>query len=128
MSMQHPALYIAPSSISGRGVFSTIEIHEGEFIEACPVIILPKQDLQLIHQTFLHDYYFMWKKKKCAIALGYGSLYNHATHPNADYKMDYSNKTIDIFCIKNIKAGEEITISYIHDEKQAKNLWFADES
>ena len=122
--MKHPTLYIAPSLISGRGVFAATDIQKGEFIEACPLIILSQQDLKLIHQTFLHDYYFLWKEKQAALALGYGSLYNHATHPNADYKMDYFNETIDIFCILDIEAGEEITISYIHDKQQQAMLWF----
>lgn len=124
MSMRHPALFIAPTGVKGRGVFSTQDLNEGDFIESCPVIVIPKDEVPLIHKTFLHDYYFIWKKGRCAIALGYGSLYNHSTSPNADYEMDFMNKTIDVFCTKAIKAGDEITVSYIQEDKQGETLWF----
>ena len=124
MSMKHPALFIAQSTNAGRGVFSTQDLSKGDAIESCPVIVIPKLEVPLIHKTFLHDYYFIWKKGKCAIALGYGSLYNHSPTPNADYEMDFQNQTIDVFCTKDIKAGEEITVSYILEDDTKKKLWF----
>lgn len=123
--MRNPHLLVIPSDISGRGIITTEDIKAGDMIEICPVIILSQEDLKLIHQTHLHDYYFMWDKGKCAIALGYGSIYNHARQPNADYKMDFENQSIDVFCIKDIDAGEEITVSYLHAaKKDEKSLWF----
>jgi len=124
MSMSNPNLVVIPSEIEGRGVISTDFIQAGEIIEICPVIIVPKQEVKLIHQTTLHDYYFNWKNGKCAICLGLGSIYNHARQPNADYKMDYENRTIDFYSIRPIAAGEEITVSYLHSNKKEGELWF----
>ena len=75
---------------------------------------MPSKEMKIIDDTVLYNYYFLWgaNQKKCAICLGYGSLYNHDYHPNARYELDLANKTIDFFCIKEIEAGEEITVNY----------------
>lgn len=124
MSMHIPSLYIAPSPLGGRGVFTAAAIEPDDTIEICPVIVIPAKDVPLIHQTHLHDYYFLWENQQCAIALGYGSLYNHAAAPNAEYYMDYDNQAISIYCIRPIAPGEEITISYIDENDERTKLWF----
>lgn len=121
-----PALYVAPSPRGGRGVFTAEPLMAGSIIEICPVIVLPAADRAVIHNTHLHDYYFLWEDEQCAIALGYGSLYNHASVPNAEYGMDYEQLTIDVFCIRDIAAGEEITIDYISGGNERSELWFAE--
>jgi len=125
MSTRIPSLYIASSSKGGRGVFTSEAIDEGSLIEICPIILLPPADLERIHQTQLHDYYFIWGEQgQGAIALGFGSLYNHASAPNATYEMDYDSQTIDIYCLRPINAGEEITICYTDEDDERTRLWF----
>lgn len=121
-----PSLYIAPSARGGRGVFTYEAVVEGSVIEISPVIVLPASDLPLIHQTHLHDYYFLWENKQCAIVLGYGSLYNHAGEPNADYRMDYEDRSVSFFCKQSIAAGEEITVNYVKGGNEQRKLWFAE--
>ncbi|MEM8582959.1 MAG: SET domain-containing protein [Bacteroidota bacterium] len=117
--MRIPSLYIKPSPISGRGVFTAEDLPEGAAIEIAPVIVLSKADKAAIHQTILHDYYFNWGEDgRAAIALGYGGLYNHAADPNADYYMDFDGQTINFFARRDISAGEEITIDY------GDRIWF----
>lgn len=123
---QIPGLYIGHTEAKGRGVFTTASISEGDLIEVCPVIIIPKLELPVIHKTILHDYYFLWGETltDCAIALGFGSLYNHELHPNANFILDLENETIDIFAIRDIDEGEELTLNY-HGEPGADDpLWF----
>ena len=123
---QRPGLYIAHSEGKGRGVFTSEEIQAGEIIEICPVLVIPSSQLPIIHKTVLHDYYFLWGEKmdQCAIALGFGSIYNHALNPNANFILDMDNQTIDIEAILTIEAGDEITLNY-HGEPGNKNdLWF----
>ena len=125
MSTRIPSLYVARSDKGGRGVFTAEAIDECSLIEICPVIVLPSVDVARIHQTQLHDYYFIWGEQGLgAIALGFGSLYNHASDPNAAYEMDYDSQTIDIYCIRPIKAGEEITICYTDEDDERTQLWF----
>lgn len=120
------SLYIAETDNRGRGVFTAEDLHAGDVIEVCPVIIIPKRELPIIHKTVLHDYYFLWGEKldDCAIALGYGSLYNHELHPNANFILDLENLTIDIEAIRDIGAGEEITINYHGEPGDESELWF----
>lgn len=123
---QRPGLFIAYSEGKGRGVFTSQSIDSGEVIEVCPVLIIPKVELPIIHKTVLHDYYFLWgdNLEDCAIALGFGSIYNHELNPNANFILDIFNKTIDIEAIKPIKAGEEITINYHGEPGNTDKLWF----
>jgi len=123
--MQIPHLYIAHTDY-GRGVFTSAPITKGSVIEVCHVIVIPKGELPIIHKTCLHDYYFLWgdKMQQCAIALGYGSLYNHAVHPNANFILDIANQTIDIEAIADIPAGTEITLNYHGEPGDSEPLWF----
>lgn len=121
-----PCIYFGPSELGGRGVFTSEDLPKGALLEICPVIIIPEEQLELIHSSVLHDYYFFWgiENKKCAIALGFGSLYNHACPSNADYDFDYENKTIDIRAVEDIPAGAEITINYMGDPTNNSPTWF----
>lgn len=119
-------LYIAESDGKGRGVFTSIEINPGDLIEVCPVVVIPQRELPLIHKTVLHDYYFLWgdNLEDCAIALGYGSMYNHDVFPNANFILDIENMSIDIEAILPIKAGDEITLNYHGEAGDESELWF----
>lgn len=126
MSQRSIPLYVGPSILGGRGVFALEPIAADSLIEICPVIVIPADQVALIHQTILHDYYFLWgeNEKEAAIAMGYGSLYNHAVDSNATYEMDFELLTIDIYAIKPIQAGEEITINYHGVPGIKDKLWF----
>lgn len=119
-------LYISTTDNRGRGVFCAHDISEGDLIEICPMLILKKEELAAIHETSLHDYYFLWGEKRDtpALALGNGSIYNHETHPNADFILDFEDESIEIVAIKNIEAGTEITINYHGEPGNEEALWF----
>lgn len=109
----------------GRGVFAGVNFEEGGIIERCPVLILGPQDRSAIDGTKLYNYYFSWgkDKEKAAIALGYGSLYNHSFEPNADYIKDLENGLILFKAIENINKKEEILVDYTQGGKK-EDLWF----
>ena len=121
-----PSIYIAESNLGGRGVFSNLEIEEGTLIEVSPVIVIPPNEVEHIHATKLHDYYFIWGQNddKCAIVLGYGSLYNHAYKPNAEYFPDFKKDTLSFYALKDISVGEEITVNYSGTPSDQKEFWF----
>ena len=119
-------IYITKSKIknAGRGVFAIVNFRKGEIIEQCPVIVLSRKDYLLAKKTELKNYYFMWGKVTSAICLGYGSVYNHSYEPNATYKKQIKEKTINFVAIKNIKKGEEITVNYNYGKPEDKRtLW-----
>ena len=126
MSLQNAAIFFGPSDIHGTGVFAAEHIAADAVIEICPVILFPKAQLALVEKTVLNDYYFNWGEDDAwfAFALGYGSLYNHAHHPNADYGMDFENNTIDIYALRDIEPGEEIFVNYNGEPGNRSKLWF----
>lgn len=117
-------LYIQDVPGRGRGVFSRHDIPADALVEVCPVIVLPKGDLEHVHASRLHDYYFLWQHDgETAIALGFGSLYNHADGSNADYEMHFDDDTLHIISKRAIAAGKEICIDYT-DGVDRSTLWF----
>lgn len=123
--LQIPGLYIAHTDKKGRGVFTSTLISEGDTIEVCPVIFIPKDQIEFLNQTSLYDYYFLWPDdKRVCIALGFGSLYNHDSNPNAEVVFDLESEQIVIKCIQKIDAGEEICIHYLGDDSKEKPYWF----
>ena len=121
-----PFLYIAPAGERGRGVFTAEAIPSGTVIEIAPVIPMAAADRAMIDQTLLHDYIFVWEAPPatCCMALGYVPVYNHAYASNCEYEMDYNADTIGIRTVRNIEAGEELTINYNGEWNDEKPVWF----
>lgn len=119
-------IYIAESTISdaGLGVFANALIKQGETIEICPVLVVPRSDYPELKKTILRNYYFMWGRVTAAICFGFGSYYNHAYSPNATYKKNIKAKTITFVALKDISEGEEITVNYNYGQPDdKKKLW-----
>lgn len=121
-----PHIYIADTQEKGRGVFTALDIPAGSLIEICPLILIPTHQTKLIDQTKLYDYYFIWDAEHIAIALGYGSLYNHSTTHNAIVIYDFDSNEIQVEAIRDISQGEEVTINYLDDDEFIGDLWFAE--
>lgn len=120
------SLYIAETKNKGRGVFTDKPIEAGSIVEIAPVIVLNIKDTQLVHETALFNYTFLWgkNKRKAAVALGYGSIYNHSYSPNCLYETYYDDQVMHFITIRDIEAGEELTINYNHDPENQTPLWF----
>jgi uncharacterized protein len=107
----------------GRGVVATEDIKKDEIIEYCPVIFLSDEEVNFLkNDSKVLKFYYLWQyaiDKHC-LMLGYGSLYNHSKNPNADVDYDTKEpKNYLIFeAIKDIKAGEEISMDYEFDDNK----------
>ncbi|MCA1684382.1 MAG: SET domain-containing protein [Planctomycetia bacterium] len=96
----------------GRGVFARRAIRAGQLIERVPVLVLSLDEVKNGEGwTGLAGYCFLWGEGTVALALGYGSLYNHSFRPNARYD-DASPRVKTYSAIRDIEPGEEITINY----------------
>lgn len=106
-------VYVSKSKIkdAGIGVFAMQPIRHGDIIENCPIIKVSLKDPSNNDNGILVDYFFYFGDA-LAIALGFGSLYNHSYQPNAKYQTNLKNKTIDFTAIKDISVDEEITVNY----------------
>jgi SET domain-containing protein len=108
---------IRQTKTKGRGVFARTFIPKGTVIERVPVIIVTWDK---IDESELAHYAYSWTETKAAIALGYGSLYNHSFRPNAYYE-DVGRQTKVFTAFRDIQPGEEVTINYNGDPKDKTN-------
>jgi len=111
-------------SNKGRGVFARHKIGKGELIERAPVIVLTPEEWNFVEKTVLSDYCFRLAEKQGALALGYGSLYNHSFQPNARYVQNLRELAIDFVALREIEEGEEITVNYNGAPADATPVWF----
>ena len=114
-------VFVGPSVVHGRGVFAARAFDAGEVIEVCPVLLVAAA---AVAAHGLSGYCFEWTEDECAIALGYGSLYNHSWEPNARYDHDHDTVVVTYTALRPIAAGEEITINYCGDPDSRGELWF----
>ena len=108
----------------GRGVFAEAPIEEGAIIESCPILRISAEEMPALMGTVLGNYLFQWggTRDEGAVALGYGSLYNHSADPNALYVRKV--ETLDFVALRNIAPGEEITVSYHGGFGDKSPVWF----
>lgn len=112
----------------GRAVFARRALRAGEIFERVPVLLVPKEQVfgsREIAQragVAVSWYVFTWinpDEELVALSLGYGSIYNHSELPNAKYRMHLPD-IMEFFTLREIKAGEEITINYRGDAAHVK--------
>lgn len=112
-----PKVQVADSSISGRGVFAVKNFKKDELIEEAHAVLFKKP-----RPRALKDYVFDWDDGHCTMLLGYGCVYNHASDPNAYYRKNFETNVMNIFAKRDIKAGEEILITYGEDWFESHRL------
>lgn len=122
----HALLEVRDAGARGRGVFALAAIPAGTLIESADVIPVPRAEMGSIETCVLADYYFRWGEdgREGAIALGYGSLYNHSYDPNARYVKRFDRRSIDFIALRDIAAGEEIRTNYNGEPESRKMVWF----
>jgi len=122
-------IYTTASTVpnSGNGVFAAKDIKKGEIIEVAPILLLDFTDFIDTKWNLLFEYYF-WMDDYVALALGFGSLYNHSKDSNCSYKLDPKEKTITFAATKDIAKDEEIFFNYKGSSSSKAPLWFERES
>lgn len=122
-----PGIYIQHTEDKGNGVFTENDIPAGTEIEVSPVIVMSAEERKQLDNTLLHDYIFEWQpdgENMCCMAQGYISVYNHSDQANCEYFMDYDNNTMSVKTMRDIAAGEELTVNYNGDWNNKKPVWF----
>lgn len=119
MKLRPPSVYVKDTGTpKGRGVFAGRALGVGEVIEECPVVLIRKP-YEAIHKE-LKTFVFYWevpgsKTVTQALALGYGSLYNHANPSNMRYETDGEALIMRFVAVRDISPDEELTINYNAD-------------
>lgn len=116
----HTKIRLGYSGIEGRGVFAKENISSEELIERCPLVVLGWR--MNYHKDPVIWQYCFTRSCPCEdckkhgghflMVLGYGQVYNHQNDNNAGISFDVKNLFADIKANRDIKAGEEIFISY----------------
>lgn len=102
----------------GLGVVAIRDIAAGEIVETAPTICFPGEPDDF--PEAIRDRVFGFDdmpgyEHLCAIALGYGSLYNHANPANMGYAAEHDGSAIIFTAVRDIAEGEELTINYDRD-------------
>jgi uncharacterized protein len=111
-----PALSVRRTKSAGRGVFAEHSIAKGAVIEKCDYIAMDWNKKMEDKGHPLAGYVYQLDKKRAALALGKGSLYNHSFEPNAVFSL--VRDKIVIKAKKDIDPGEQIFIDYGYSEKE----------
>ena len=131
MVLRPPSVYVKDTGTpKGRGVFAARPFSAGEVVEECPVVLISKP-YEAIHKE-LKTFVFYWESPGSraatqALALGYGSLYNHANPANMRYETDAGALLMRFVAVRGISPDEELTINYNADGGAAmsnEDWWF----
>lgn len=130
------------SPIHRLGVFARTQIPNRTLIEASPIIKFHRDTYELLtahdedvtanfrnsrSRHILMDYPFGWDPSTYAIALGWGSLYNHSTlSSNVKWKPCKETEALCFYTRCDIEAGEELLIRYL-PIAMIDNLWFVED-
>lgn len=103
------------NSPRGRGVFAERGFNTGEVVETSPVILL-QTDYRTLPDE-MKNYVFNWGGlcglgTAQALALGYGSLFNHDNPANLRYEADPANLALRFIATRDISPDEELTVNY----------------
>ncbi|MFN2613036.1 MAG: SET domain-containing protein-lysine N-methyltransferase [Solirubrobacterales bacterium] len=103
----------------GRGVIAAAEIASGETIEICPALAVNPGDATGLLLDYIVDPGD--GSEGAVLLLGYGVLYNHSEHPNAEY-VYLADDAYAFEALRDIATGEEITISYGEEWWETREL------
>lgn len=119
------------SPIHGYGIFAKEPIGKDELIEECRLLKLGHRS-NYNHDPVLKDY--VWAGKDDGeqtklhgasqyIALGFGSLYNHADEPNTNQVLNFETEVMTIKANQLIQKDEEIFLNYGKKYFMIRNFW-----
>jgi SET domain-containing protein len=131
-----PNIYIKDTGTTkGRGVFAARSFNDGEIIEISPVMLfnMHYNSVPKVIKTYIFDWEKLAGKPRThALALGYGSFYNHSNPANLRYEADAANDLIRFIAVREIDVDEELTINYCAEggaaicDEENDNGWFED--
>ena len=118
-------LRAGPSSLPGPGVFLEVDVPADALLERAPVLVIPAEDWDALCDTSLAGYVWGWGDDgDMAIALGHANLLNHSYEPNCRYEHDVVEGFVELYSLRPLRAGEELTINYNGDPGDGGDLWF----
>jgi len=117
---------VRPSPREGRGLFATAPILSETLLMEAPLLLIPASERAALRTTIVDDYVYEWDEHGgAALVLGVSSMCNHDDDPNAFLWLVPDRLTAQLFAVRDIAEGEEITVSYRAEEgSEDAPLWF----
>lgn len=114
-------------TIKGRGVFAGRAYRKDDIVEVSPVMVF-KGTFDTIPEG-IRRIVFDWDilPGTYGIALGQGTLFNHANPANLIYQADRSKLQLTFVAANDISINEELTINYNSNSGESEwhdNNWF----
>jgi hypothetical protein len=117
-------LEVGPSTLGGRGVFAIEDIPAEVLLMTAPLLLIPGAQRDDLARPIVDDYVYEWDEDgTAALVLGISSMINHAAEPNAFLWLVPDDTSAELWSIRSIAAGEEVTVSY-RAEGPDSPLWF----
>lgn len=103
----------------GRGLVSCKPIKKGQVIHIAEIIHLNPKDAKTVSRTLLDSYVYAIKGQSVGIALGLGSLFNHAEDNNTNFEviLRQNRYMIKYTAKRDIKKGEQLFLNYGYTPK-----------
>lgn len=110
----------------GRGVLAGRRFHRGEVVDSAPVVVIPAKQWPLVERTVLGRFCFEWDDAKGSVAVAFGraSMFNHSYAPNVASERRFASRLIRFVALREISAGEELTINYAGDPDSREPVGF----
>lgn len=101
------SLYHIKHGKFGRGVFNNFSLPAGHTVMRC----------RIVEDRHVPDYSFVGPEGKDCLVLGDGSLFNHSSDPNVEYRLQKINDEffMEFYTIKDIVGCKELFINYKQD-------------
>ncbi len=117
---------VRTSPRQGRGLFAAEAIAADTLIMEAPLLLVPAAQRAALQATLVDDYVYEWDEQgTAALVLGVSSMCNHDDDPNAFLWLVPDGLVAQLFTLRDIPAGEEITVSYRAEEgSEDSPLWF----
>lgn len=114
---------VRQSPVEGRGLFATRKIAADTLLMEAPVLVVPGEQRDALRETLVDDYVYEWDDDGAAgLVLGVSSMCNHSNDPNAYLWLVPDTESAELWTVKPIRKGEEITVSY--RAEGGGDLWF----
>jgi hypothetical protein len=99
---------------------------QGAVIECAPVQVVGRHELPDLESTSIAGHVLLWGEdnQDWAIAFGYATLYNHSYQPAAYCIKRLHDSSLMMVALRDIAAGEEITVNYNGDPEDWSAVGF----
>jgi hypothetical protein len=102
-------LYLAPSPIHGRGVFTDERVEQGEVFHRADVLVMTRADVE---RTGLWPHVYDMGGVP-GLPMSLASMVNHARPGSVTATVDLAGKWLTLTATRPLNPGDEVTLDYL---------------